>query len=69
MPKVRFNTKIYKKKAIQNAVSAYSNLARFSLKQTNSYIEVKIDKVSSGFNNIIIGEFSNYVLALTKKCL
>jgi len=70
MPEIKFNTKIYKKKAIQEAVSAYSHLANFTLKETAGFIKVKIekiDRVNSGIKNIIADEFANYVLGWNKR--
>lgn len=69
MPELRFNTKIYKKKAIEEAISTYSHLARFKVRSNRSYINVRMDKVAPEFKNILADEFGNYVLGMTKKCL
>lgn len=68
MPELKFNTKIYKKEAIKEAISAYSHLAKFTINNTKNYIRVKIDNANSEFKNILRNEFSNYVLGMTKKC-
>lgn len=68
--RLRFSTRIYKKKAIKNAILDYSKFARFKTRDIdNNYLEVKIENISNKFKNSLIYEFSNYVLALTKKCL
>lgn len=69
MPQIRFNTKIYKKGAIEEAISVYSHLAKFKVKDKKDYIEVKIEDIDSEVKGILSDEFSNYVLGLTKKCL
>lgn len=68
MKKLRFNNRIYKKEAIQEAISVYSHLAKFSLAQSKSYFEVRMEKMSADVKNIIADEFANYVLGETKKC-
>ena len=67
MPEIKFNTKIYEKEAIQGAVSAYSHLANFTLKETTGSIKVKIDKINPQIKNIIADEFANYVLGMNKR--
>ena len=69
--KLRFNTRIYRKNAIREAVLAYSNLAKFYITQNKRYIKVKIEINNSNHSikYIIADEFANYVLVLTKKCL
>lgn len=69
MPELKFNSKIYKKKAIQEAISAYSHLANFSFSSGVDYFRVKIGKIFPDVKKIITDEFSNYVLAQTKRCL
>lgn len=68
MSQIRFNTKIYKKKTIQEAISAYSHLAKFKVEDNKDYIRVKIEKIDPEFKDILADEFSNYVLGMTKKC-
>ena len=69
MPQIRFNTKIYNKEAIREAVSDYSHLARFSIKEARNYIKVSIDRINMDGEENIVHEFGNYVLGLTKRCL
>ena len=66
---LKFNTSIYKKRAIQEAISVYSALAEFSTSRAKRYIRVKISKVSFSVKEVIADEFANYVLGVTKKCL
>jgi len=67
MPSLKFNTKIYKKEAIQKAISAYSHLARFRVKDDKDYKVVEIDKVDPDLKGIFCDEFANYVLGMSKK--
>ena len=67
MLNLKFNTKIYKMKAIQEAILAYSDRAKFSLSNDKRYIQVRINRVDSEIKAIIGDEFANYVLGLTKK--
>jgi len=69
MPELRFNARIYKKEAVQEGISAYSHLAKFKVKDNQDYIKVNIENIDSEVKNILPGEFANYVLAMTKKCL
>jgi len=70
MPKtIRFNTRIYKKEAVQKAILAFSNLAKFSLFGNSSYLKVKIVNISPSVKKVIVDEFTNYVLIETKRCL
>jgi hypothetical protein len=66
---LKFNTKIYKKRAIKKAISDYAHLTKFSLINSPGYIKIRVDKISSGVKNKLLDEFSNYVLGMTKKCL
>lgn len=68
MPELNFNTKIYKKEAIQKSISAYSHLAKFVLQNNKNYIKVKIENIDREVKNILADEFANYVLGMTKKC-
>lgn len=68
MPEIKFNNKIYKKEAIQEAISVYSHLAKFTIKNNKDYIKVKINKIEPEVKTIITDEFANYILGATKKC-
>lgn len=69
MQKLKFSRKIYKQAAIKKAVSAYVDLARFDLHSGKNYFEIAITPVNVKSPNVLIDEFSNYVLGMTKKCL
>lgn len=69
MPKLKFSRKIYKKKALQEGISAYAHLANLRFSFDKNYFKVKIDNIEPSFRNIIADEFTNYVLIATKKCL
>jgi len=65
---LRFNSNIYKKKAIEEAISAYSEFAKFSISKKGKYITVNMDRIVSSLSSVISDEFANYVLGMTKKC-
>ncbi len=66
---IRFNAKLYNKKHILKAISAFSNLATFNTELTNNYLLVKISGIDKKFKKILSDEFSNYVLELNATCL
>lgn len=68
MTNLKFNTRIYKKKAIQKAISAYSHFAGFKCVYGKNHIRVKIDCRDPDIKNVIADEFANYVLGVTVKC-
>lgn len=69
MRALKFNSQIYKKEAVQKAILAFSSLAKFKIKDTKDYVEVKIDHIAPKFKDTLADEFSNYVLGMTKRCL
>jgi hypothetical protein len=66
---IKLNTKIYKEKAIKQAISSYSHIARFKVKNNKNYINISIDNIEANFKDILADEFVNYVLGMTKTCL
>lgn len=66
---LRFNKRIYKKKAIQNAVLAYIPFARFKIADSANHTLVGIEVNEQKDREVLTDEFSNYVLGMTKKCL
>ncbi len=66
---VRFNTRIYKEKAILEAIKVYSKIADFFLVREEDYIKVYIKNIPPEFSKTLKDEFCNYVLGITKKCL
>lgn len=69
MPSLKFNTQIYKKKAIQKAITDYSHFARFGAKNNKDYIKVNVTHIDPEVKTVLVDEFANYVLGMTKKCL
>ena len=67
MPEIKFNKKIYAKAAIQEAVRAYSHLARLKVKNNKDYTVIGIEGIDPGLKRIFSDEFSNYVLGMSKK--
>lgn len=59
---IKFNKKIYNLEVVKQAVEEFKNLANFRTKDSNGYIEVKIDKIDKEYQGIIKDEFANYVL-------
>lgn len=60
---IRFNKKLYTRKAIETAIEAYDDLAEFLLTENDEYFLVNIAKVNSEIGDVIGDEFSNFVLA------
>lgn len=60
---IRFNKKLYTRKAIETAIEAYDNLAEFVLTENDEYFLVKISSVNSEIGDVIGDEFNNFVLA------
>lgn len=67
MPDLKFNKKIYKKEAIQEAIQAYSGLADFKVSNLRAYTLVRINRIEPEFEDIFSDEFANYVLGASKK--
>jgi len=63
---IRFNKNLYNLKSIKLAIKEYQNLADFSLRQKNNYIEVVLKKINLEVRSIIKDEFCNYILFLMK---
>jgi len=61
---IKFNKKIYNKKAIERAITEFEKLASFSINELNDYFEVRIDKIDQEVQNILKDEFANYVLGV-----
>jgi hypothetical protein len=66
MIKISFNKDLYPLKAIKAAIKEYQELADFSLKKKEGYIQVELKNINKGFKPIIKDEFCNYVLFLMK---
>lgn len=66
---IRFNSLIYSKNSIEEAVRAYADIANINIKKNDIYYLVNINQVfNPKIRPIINDEFANYVLGLTKKC-
>ena len=63
---INFNKNLYNLKAIKLAIKEYSNLADFSFKKTENYIQVEISNIDKRIEKIIKDEFCNYVFFLMK---
>jgi len=63
---IKFDKKIYKVKIIKKAMEDYKELADISFKDDKDFCSVKFDNIDKDFKNIIIDEFANYALALSR---
>lgn len=68
MQDLKFNTRIYKEEAIKKAITVYSHLAKFTVRNDKDYIRVKLDHLETGLKDVLADEFSNYVLGVNKGC-
>ncbi|MBM3245841.1 MAG: hypothetical protein FJZ13_00725 [Candidatus Omnitrophica bacterium] len=63
---LKFNKKIYSRKAIEEAVRLYSPLVKISTAKDNSYIEAKATVMDAGLKKNFADEFANLVLVLNR---
>lgn len=63
---IKLNKRIYRLKAIRQAIKAYSHLAQFSLRQDSRYYQLTLDNTDPALKDILKDEFANYILALNK---
>ncbi|MFA5139188.1 MAG: HxsD-like protein [Elusimicrobiota bacterium] len=66
---LKFNARLYSKRAVQDAVRVYKRFARLKVRETRSAIYVDIDKPRRGVEASLPGEFGNYVLVATRDLL
>lgn len=59
---IKLNNKIYKKKAIENAVNAFSELANFEINSKGDYYLVEVEMINDVDPVALSDEFTNYVL-------
>lgn len=63
---INFNKKIYTKKAITSAISAFKDLAVFDMKERGPYFNLRINKIDKEVEKSLKDEFCNFVLAENK---
>jgi hypothetical protein len=63
---IKFNKKIYSKKAIWKAAEDYNDLADFTIENNNKYIKIFLKNIKEDVKDDIYNEFCNHVLQLTK---
>lgn len=69
MSVLTFHTELYKEKAIRQAIAAFSQAAKFSYARKGKSIKVKVAAEGDALERmILLDEFRNYVLGMTKKC-
>ena len=67
---VKLNSRIYPEAAIQRAVKDYLRVMQLAVIKKPTYYQISIPKKANSSNSgVILKEFTNYVLGLTKKCL
>jgi hypothetical protein len=62
---IRFNSKIYKEKAIKDSIGDFAGLALFSMKKERGYFVVEIKGENKNTEENLKNEFFNYALAKT----
>lgn len=62
---VRFSRSLYGPEAVERAVEAYRDLARFEVGKTGDDLEVTITDVAEGVEAYLVDEFCNHVLMET----
>ena len=62
--KINFNKNIYKKKAINNAIRQFKELADFKVSAKSDYYTVDLKNINKDVVDVIKDEFGNYVLYL-----
>jgi protein-tyrosine phosphatase len=65
--KISFNSAIYTKKVILEAIEAYKNLADFKIEYNDDIFVLNIDNPDDEIKDIIADEFANYALGLLKR--
>ncbi len=64
-----FGKKIYQKKAIDETVKKFRHLAEFSTRTKGGQIIVRLVPRETSSAQLLVDEFSNYVLAETKSLI
>ncbi len=62
MIKIKFSSKLYTLKAIQDSVNDFSDLADFQVKEKEDFYELKMENIDPDVKDAIKDEFCNYVL-------
>jgi len=63
---IKFNKNFYNLEAVKRGIGAYKKLADFNINEKRDFIEITIKNIDKDFKDILLDEFSNYVLAETK---
>jgi len=62
---LRFHRDLYSGEAVDAAVHAFADLARFELREEGAYWVVEVSECDGERDREIAGELSNYALGLT----
>ncbi len=65
--KIKFDKKLYKKKAITEAIRAFGHLGDFNVMTQKSCYELEISKMPVDIRDMVKNEFCNHVLFLMNK--
>jgi len=63
---IKFSKKFYSLTAVKKSIKAYQSLAGFKITERKKTIEVLIENIDKDFKNVLVDEFSNYVLSEMK---
>ena len=64
---IRFHKNLYKLPAIKTAARAFAELADFKIKTSGKYFSVNIANIRGEVVDVLVDEYSNYVLSLMKR--
>ncbi|MDO8260711.1 MAG: HxsD-like protein [Candidatus Magasanikbacteria bacterium] len=63
---IKYNKKLYNKKALEAGIEAYEGLADFVLSEEENYFILNLKNIKAELSEVIVDEFSNFVLAQAK---
>ncbi|MDD3032354.1 MAG: HxsD-like protein [Bacilli bacterium] len=66
---IKFDKNIYNKKALENTIQAYKELANIEFSEVDNFYIVAMSNVDEEVKDLIGDEFCNYLLFETVKCL
>lgn len=64
---LNFNKNLYTAKAIKQSIELYRDLAVFGITEDKDYYKVSLKEIDLEVKDIIMDEFANQVLFLTKQ--
>lgn len=64
---IKFHKGLYKLPAINTGARAFAELAKFRIKTSGNYFYVNISNIRGEVADVLVDEFSNYILSLMKR--